>query len=113
MSVTGRERVLEVNFRNLGDSDKQSCNEFLAKQNQPIEFEEDHATGSFVAHIKFVRSPTKGRKGSPTSTRLYSPEKNTGNEDRLKNRKNIPPRSSSKKKSNSPSRASKASRFHV
>jgi hypothetical protein len=50
---------LEVNFRNLGEKEKRNCQEFLAKQNTDIVFEEEEGTGNFVTHIKFVKSPKK------------------------------------------------------
>lgn len=53
------DKVLEVNFRNLGEKEKRNCQEFLAKQNTDIVFEEEEGTGNFVTHIKFVKSPKK------------------------------------------------------
>ena len=60
--MKGSEKILEVNFKNLDEKEKRNCQEFLAKQDTEIIFEEEEGTGSFVTHIKFVRSPKKYSK---------------------------------------------------
>lgn len=56
------DKILEVNFKNLGEKEKRNCNEFLARQDNDIVFEEEQGTGNFVTHIKFVKSPKKFSK---------------------------------------------------
>ena len=67
------DKILEVNFKNLGEKEKRNCQEFLARQDTDIVFEEEAGTGNFVTHIKFVKSPKKFSK----PPRSKSPNKRT------------------------------------
>lgn len=77
--MSKKEKVLEVNFKNLEEKEKKNCQEFLARQDTEIVFEEEQTTGTYVTHIKFVKSPKKYNRRPPKSRSPSKGLQNTSN----------------------------------